>query len=128
MNEHNLEANDAINKIGDTRPWGSYYVLSDEPTHKVKRIEVKPNKRLSLQLHKKRTEHWFIVLGQCTVTKGDKEIPLKAGEHVDIPVETAHRVRNDSNELCVFIEVQTGDYFGEDDIIRLEDDYGRIES
>jgi len=109
----------------DNRPWGSYDVLEDGTTHKVKRIDVLPGKRLSYQRHEKRAEHWFIVSGQATITL-DGEIHEKGpSESVDIPRGTAHRIENKGTEPVVFIEVQHGTYFGEDDIERLEDDYGR---
>ena len=110
----------------DHRPWGFYIVLSDESDHKVKRIVVYPGKRLSLQRHRRRSEHWHIVNGEALVTLNDKEIPLKEGESVDIPFGAAHRIKNTGTENMVFIEIQQGDYFGEDDIERLEDDFGRI--
>ena len=109
----------------DIRPWGEYFVLADEITHKVKRIVVNPGQRLSLQLHHKRAEHWFAVQGAGTVTLGDTEIHFAAGAAVDIPIGIAHRVENNGTEPLVFIEVQHGTYFGEDDIVRLSDDYGR---
>ncbi len=107
------------------RPWGYYEVLADEPDHKVKRIVVKPGKRLSLQRHKRRSEHWHIVSGEGVVTLDGREIPLKPGESIDIPQGAVHRMTNMSDSEVVFIEVQRGDYFGEDDIERLEDDFGR---
>ena len=106
-------------------PWGKWEVLLDEPTYKVKRITVNPGHRLSYQKHFKRKEHWMIVQGESTVTLDDREIPLKSGEHIDIDLEVAHRIANYGSEPVVFIEIQQGSYFGEDDIIRLEDDYGR---
>jgi len=109
----------------DHRPWGFYIVLSDEPDHKVKRIVVYPGKRLSFQRHRRRSEHWHIVNGEALVTLNDKEIPLKKGESVDIPLGAAHRIKNTGTKNLVFIEIQQGDYFGEDDIERLEDDFGR---
>lgn len=107
------------------RPWGHYEVLVDEPTYKVKRIVVDPGKRLSLQLHRHRQEHWFFVQGGGLVTVGAEEWPVGAADAVDIPLGAAHRVHNRGSELLVFIEVQTGTYFGEDDIERFDDDYGR---
>lgn len=116
----------ALTRREDHRPWGYYVVLADNPDHKVKRIVVWPEKRLSLQRHKRRSEHWHIVDGKAIVTLNDNTIPLEAGESVDIPKGTAHRIQNpDPNHELVFIEVQRGDYFGEDDIERLEDDFGR---
>jgi mannose-6-phosphate isomerase len=108
------------------RPWGFYVILSDEADHKVKRIVVKPQKRLSLQLHHKRSEHWYVVSGEAEMTLGEATLPLKSGDVVDIPVETAHRVKNPGSENLVFIEIQTGSYFGEDDIVRMDDDFGRV--
>jgi mannose-6-phosphate isomerase len=110
----------------DHRPWGYYTVLSDEPDHKVKRICVFPGMRLSLQRHSRRAEHWYLVRGEAIVTIGDRELSLRPGEAVDIPCGVAHRLRNPGAMETAFIEVQTGDYFGEDDIERLSDDYGRI--
>ncbi len=110
----------------DQRPWGNYTVLDEGERFKVKRIEVLPEKRLSYQKHKRRAEHWFVVRGTAKVTLNDEEILVRTGEAIDIALGDAHRVENsDAKELLVFIETQTGDYFGEDDIERLEDDFGR---
>ena len=110
----------------DVRPWGHYEVLSDDrPDHKIKRITVQPGKRLSLQLHHRRAEHWLIVSGLARVTLGEEFFDLGPGQAIDIPVEAAHRIENIGSEPVVFIEVQQGDYFGEDDIVRLQDDFGR---
>ena len=113
------------NKIKDHRPWGYFLVLSDEPDHKVKRIVVYPGKRLSLQRHRRRAEHWYIISGEAVFTLDGREIHLKKGDSVDIPMTAAHRVMNPGKENLTIIEVQTGDYFGEDDIERIEDDFGR---
>jgi mannose-6-phosphate isomerase len=114
----------------DERPWGNYTVLDDDaPDHKVKRLVVHPGKRLSYQRHSKRSEHWFIVAGTAVVTLDGTDIALHAGESIDIPLGGAHRIANpatDGTDL-VFIEVQHGSYFGEDDIARLEDDFGRVD-
>ena len=109
----------------DERPWGSYTVLEDAPDHKVKRLEVLPGKRLSYQKHERRAEHWFVVSGNAIVTLDGEEIAVPTLGANDIPRGAAHRIANAGNDLLVFIEVQHGDYFGEDDIIRLEDDFGR---
>ena len=109
----------------DERPWGNYQVLEDAPTHKVKRITVHPGQRLSYQRHQRRAEHWYVVGGQALVTLDDGLHRLGAGEAIDIPRGSAHRVANPGSDPLVFVEVQVGDYFGEDDIERLEDDYGR---
>lgn len=113
-------------ELHDERPWGSYTILDEAKDFKVKRIEVLPEKRLSYQRHEKRAEHWFIVQGTAKVTLNGTEILVKTGESVDIAIGTAHRVENPhSTEKLVFIETQTGSYFGEDDIERLDDDFGR---
>ena len=109
----------------DHRPWGFYQVLSDEPDHKVKRIVVYPGKRLSLQRHQRRSEHWYILFGRALVTRDEDQLDLKAGEAVDIPKGVLHRIQNPGSKDLAFIEIQTGDYFGEDDIERLADDFGR---
>ncbi len=110
----------------DHRPWGFYEILSgDGGDHKVKRITVWPKKRLSLQMHKKRKEHWIVISGRALVTLGTDEIILEPSGTVDIPFGEVHRIENTGDEPLVFIEIQQGDYFGEDDIIRLEDDFGR---
>jgi mannose-6-phosphate isomerase len=109
----------------DERPWGSYTVLEDADTHKVKRIDVSPEKRLSYQRHRRRAEHWFVIAGVAEVTLDDVAHRLGAGDAIDIPCGSAHRIANVGADTLVFIEVQHGDYFGEDDIERLEDDYGR---
>ena len=109
----------------DERPWGSYEVLEDAPSHKVKRIEVRPGRRLSYQRHQRRAEHWFVVSGTAKVTIDGAEHVLTGGMAIDIPMGAAHRVANTAENELVFIEVQHGEYFGEDDIERLEDDFGR---
>ncbi len=109
----------------DERPWGNYTVLSDEDDHKVKRIVVHPGKRLSYQTHARRAEHWYVVSGTATVTLDGQDHQVGAGQAVDIAQGMAHRCANQGDEDVVFIEVQRGDYFGEDDIVRLEDDFGR---
>lgn len=101
-------------------------MIADDPDAKVKRIVVYPGKRLSLQRHRQRSEHWFILQGQGVVTLGDSTLHLRPGNSVDIPQGSLHRVENAGDENLVFIEVQTGAYLGEDDIERVEDDYGRI--
>ena len=109
----------------DRRPWGTFTVLDEGDNFKVKRIEVLPGKRLSYQKHAQRAEHWFVVQGTARVTLDDRDIEVKAGEAIDIAIGSAHRVENPSDELLVFIEVQRGAYLGEDDIVRLQDDFGR---
>ena len=120
---------DVYRKILDDResyrPWGHYENLLERDDHKVKEIIVKPGKRLSLQQHQHRAEHWTVVSGVAQVTVGEQETLLKPGQTVEIPKGAVHRIMNPGNIPLVFVEVQTGEYFGEDDIIRLEDDYGR---
>ena len=110
----------------DERPWGSYTVLDDSPSHKVKRIDVLPGRRLSYQRHAHRAEHWFIVAGTARVTLDGVDHDLEAGAAIDIARGAAHRIANPGDTPLVFVEVQHGDYFGEDDIERLEDDFGRV--
>jgi mannose-6-phosphate isomerase len=108
------------------RPWGNYTVIDDAaPDHKVKRLVVYPGKRLSYQLHHKRAEHWFLVSGTAKVTLDGAVTELVPGQSVDIPLAAAHRIANEGDADVVFIEVQHGTYFAEDDIVRLEDDFGR---
>ena len=108
------------------RPWGFYEVLADEIDHKVKRITVEPASRLSLQRHQHRKEHWFVVHGESFVTLDGKETKLSSGQAIDIPQGSLHRITNKGTQRLIYIEVQLGDYFGEDDIERVDDDYGRI--
>jgi mannose-6-phosphate isomerase len=110
----------------DHRPWGYYCVLADEPDHKVKRIVVYPSQRLSLQRHSRRAEHWYILQGEAIVTRNEEEMCLCSGQAVDLPKGAWHRIMNPGHEDLVLIEVQTGEYFGEDDIERVEDDYDRV--
>jgi len=109
------------------RPWGSYTILEDEDDCKVKRLVVKPGQVLSLQKHYKRSEHWTVVTGTAKVRVGDDEYMLNENESVHIPVETLHRLENTTDTDIALIEVQCGSYFGEDDIVRYEDIYGRIQ-
>jgi mannose-6-phosphate isomerase len=111
----------------DRRPWGTFTVLDEEDGFKVKRIEVLPSKRLSYQKHAQRAEHWVVVQGTAKVTLDDRDIVIKTGEAIDIAIGAAHRVENPGPETLVFIEVQRGEYLGEDDIVRLQDDFGRAQ-
>jgi len=108
------------------KPWGFYENLDENKSHKIKRITVYPGKRLSLQRHRKRAEHWFIVQGDAIVTLNRDDLLLNAGGSVNIAKGDIHRIKNNGGENLVFIEVQTGEYFGEDDIERFEDDFGRV--
>ena len=109
----------------DRRPWGTFTVLDEGENFKVKRIEVLPGKRLSYQKHAQRAEHWVVVQGTAKVTLDDRNLIVTTGQAIDIAIGSAHRVENPGDELLIFIEVQRGDYLGEDDIVRLQDDFGR---
>jgi len=116
------------NPIGPIRPWGRYEILFESKTCKVKRIIVKPEQRLSYQYHFKRQEAWTIIQGTATITLNGEIKDYQTGSTALIPLKAKHRVENkDSKNDLIFIEVQTGTYFGEDDIIRIEDDYNRPE-
>jgi len=116
----------AETSVSEERPWGSFTILDEGEKFKVKRLEVLPGKRLSYQRHSRRAEHWFVVQGTAKVTLNDAEILVRTGEALDIPLGAAHRIENlPGDEKLVLIETQTGDYFGEDDIERLDDDFGR---
>lgn len=117
-----------LGAFSEQRPWGSFTILDEGEGFKVKRIEVLPLKRLSYQRHSHRSEHWFIVRGKAKVTLNGEEILVGPGESIDIAAGSAHRVENsDPKTKLLFIETQTGSYFGEDDIERLEDDFGRAD-
>jgi len=108
-----------------SRPWGAYTLLEEAPGFKIKRIEVRPGAALSLQMHHRRSEHWVVVRGIARVTNGEREFDVHPDESTFIPVETRHRLENRGADPLVIIEVQCGDYLGEDDIVRFEDRYGR---
>jgi mannose-6-phosphate isomerase len=110
---------------GERRPWGSYEVLDEAGTHKVKRLSVEPGQRLSYQRHAHRAEHWFVVAGEAVVTLEGAEHRLGPGDAIDIAQGAAHRIENVGREGLVFVEVQHGTSFDEDDIERLDDDFGR---
>jgi|TARA_B110000285_G_scaffold219165_1_gene269459 mannose-6-phosphate isomerase len=107
------------------RPWGNYEVLLDSDVTKVKRITINPHKRLSYQYHHKREERWVCVEGVLTLILDGKEIQLQYGDEIHIPLGAKHRGWNNTDSKVVFIEIQTGTYFGEDDIVRIEDDWNR---
>ena len=111
--------------LKDERPWGKYEILCEEAGTKTKRIEVHPGKRFSLQKHEKRGEKWIIMTGKGTATVGTKEFAVGPGSFIDVPCGEIHRMHNTGDKPLVFIEVQFGDYLGEDDIVRFEDDFGR---
>mgnify|MGYP001978134333 CR=1 FL=1 len=108
------------------RPWGTYTILEEGINFKIKRILVKPKASLSLQMHKHRSEHWVVTKGIATVINAEKEIILGVNESTYIPAGNKHRLENKGDETIVLIEVQTGDYLGEDDIVRFDDIYGRV--
>ncbi|MBI5244268.1 MAG: phosphomannose isomerase type II C-terminal cupin domain [Elusimicrobia bacterium] len=112
-------------KKSDKRPWGGWEILAETPDYKVKRITVHPGQRLSYQKHRRRKEHWFVAKGSALATLEGRGIRLELGDSMEIPLKAAHRVANTGAEDLVLIEVALGGYLGEDDIIRLEDDYGR---
>jgi mannose-1-phosphate guanylyltransferase/mannose-6-phosphate isomerase len=107
------------------RPWGWYETVSEVAGNKVKRIRVHPGQKLSLQKHHQRAEHWVVVLGVARVTVGERVVDLVPGQHVDIAVGEVHRLANLTTDPVEIVEVQFGSYLGEDDIVRLQDDYGR---
>ncbi|MCC5638082.1 phosphomannose isomerase type II C-terminal cupin domain [Nostoc sp. CHAB 5844] len=112
----------------ELRPWGSFTVLEEGRGYKIKRIEVKPGHRLSLQMHHHRSEHWIVVSGTARVTCGEKEVLLGNNQSTYVPQCTSHRLENPGVIPLVLIEVQNGEYLGEDDIIRYQDDYARTEN
>jgi len=116
---------DRVHRKEGSRPWGFYSILADKPDHKIKRIVVLPGARLSLQRHIRREEHWFIQSGQARITLAEELVELQANQSIDIPRCGIHRIENIGTSDLVFFEIQTGDYFGEDDIERLEDDFAR---
>jgi len=107
------------------RPWGWYETVSEVSGNKVKRIRVHPGQKLSLQKHHQRAEHWVVVLGTARVTVGVRELDLVPGQHIDIAIGEVHRLANQTLDPVEIVEVQFGTYLGEDDIVRLQDDYGR---
>ena len=115
-------------KKRESRPWGSYEILTSGPGFQVKRLTVKTESRLSLQWHRHRDETWVVARGTAKVTVGDEEFTLGRGQSVFVPRNVHHRIENISSvEPLEIIEIQTGDYLGEDDIVRVEDDFGRVE-
>jgi mannose-6-phosphate isomerase len=109
----------------ELRPWGSFTILEEARGYKIKRIEVKPGHRLSLQMHHHRSEHWIVVSGTAKVVCGDEEITLASNQSTYVPQCTNHRLENPGVIPLVLIEVQNGEYLGEDDIVRFQDDYSR---
>lgn len=119
-------ANNYVRGQRDTRPWGTWEVLDCGETFCVKRIKVTPGSKLSLQLHHHRAEHWIIVKGTALVTLGEKIFTKHTDEHIFIPVDTKHRIENATESDVEFIEIQAGDNLDENDIVRLDDIYGRV--
>lgn len=111
----------------DTRPWGRWVVLDKAPQLVVKKLTVEPGKRISLQRHRFRTERWLVTQGEVAVQKGEECLTLRAGEGIMIPQNCPHRLSNESAEPVCVLEIQFGDLLSEDDIERLEDDFGRHE-
>lgn len=109
----------------ENRPWGCYEILFEDETYKVKKLIINPNKRLSLQTHEHRSEHWVVVKGTIKVRIGDNEQILTKNESAYVPRKMLHRIENEGFEESIVVETQVGDYLGEDDIVRYEDDYGR---
>lgn len=114
-----------MNHPENTRPWGRYDILESTDTHQVKRITVNPGQRLSYQRHQRREEFWVLISGRARFTLDDIDSDHSAGEVLHVPFRAKHRVASIGSEPLIFIEVQRGDYFGEDDIERFSDDYGR---
>jgi mannose-6-phosphate isomerase-like protein (cupin superfamily) len=121
-----MSQHDAVPRDSEDRPWGSWYVLDEHEGFKVKRIHVLPHSRLSYQTHAHRSEHWVVVHGTATCTLDDVESVVPTGGYVDVPQGAKHRIANAHDEELVIVEVQLGAYTGEDDIVRLQDDYGRL--
>lgn len=125
MDTHTAVVTKAAATLHEQRPWGSWEVLDTGPGYKVKRLTVDPYSRLSLQTHLHRAEHWLVVVGVATCTVGESRTRAGAGTHVFVPLGSVHRIANEQSNTLVIVEVQTGHYTGEDDIVRLQDDYGR---
>ena len=111
----------------EERPWGSFSTLEEGPGYKIKRLVVQPGQRLSLQKHRRRAEHWVVVAGTATIVRGEERLTLRQRQCTVIPRQDWHRIENHGRLPVVIIEVQHGAYLGEDDIIRRQDDYGRME-
>lgn len=123
--ETTLDGETSVAHDWEVRPWGSWHVIDVADGYKVKRIHVHPGQRLSYQTHEHRSEHWVVVSGTATCLIDGVEFVRHAGESIDVPLQAKHRLANRHDDELVIIEVQLGGYTGEDDICRLEDDYGR---
>ena len=117
-----------LNQIGKTysKPWGNYKTLLIEGNYQIKIITIEPGGKLSLQKHHHRCEHWIIVKGNLKVTKGKSEIQKKVNDYIFIEKEEVHRLENEGENIAQLVEIQYGDYLGEDDIVRIDDKYGRL--
>ena len=115
-----------VNYEKETRPWGWFLIIDEGNRYKVKKIQVNSGAKLSLQMHHHRAEHWVVVKGNAKVRVGNDELILHSNQHVYIPEGVLHRMENIGDELVEFVETQIGEYLGEDDIVRYEDDFGRI--
>jgi len=111
--------------VTEERPWGRWTVLEEGPDYKIKRLEVEPGRRMSLQMHHHRSEHWIILSGTAKVVKGSEVIYVHPRESTFVPAATRHRIENPGLLPLVIIEIANGEYLGEDDIVRIEDDYNR---
>lgn len=109
----------------EERPWGIFTVLTEGPEFKVKQITVNPGQRLSYQYHHHRQEHWIVVAGDAIITLENQEHRLATGQSIDIPLSAKHRMANTGTTPLIIIEIQRGSYLGEDDIVRIDDDFGR---
>lgn len=121
-----LDRENAPGQPSVSRPWGRYTVLEHSPGFKVKRIDVHAGASLSLQYHAHRSEHWIVVAGTLQIENGDLDLILGPGEHTYVPAGQTHRLTNPGKSVSSLIEVQCGSYLGEDDIVRLADQYGRV--
>lgn len=110
----------------EERPWGRFDVLQERPHYKLKQLQVKPGKRLSLQMHHHREEHWLVTKGKAEITVGDRTWIAEPGEYIHIPKEAKHRLANPGLELVEVIEIQMGTSFSEEDIVRFQDDFQRV--
>ena len=120
-----LRGSKSIGEI-EKRPWGNYHIIARNLGYQIKEIKVSVNSKLSLQKHNYRAEFWQIIKGKCKVTVGNKKQELNDNDHIYIPNDTFHRIENIGNDELIFIEIQLGEDIKEDDIIRIEDDYGRV--
>jgi mannose-1-phosphate guanylyltransferase/mannose-6-phosphate isomerase len=121
-----MNNNKEIKLLSEKRPWGYYKILDYNEGYQIKKLVINPNGQLSLQSHNYRNEQWYVISGNPTVTKGETVLKLKPNDTIFIEIKEKHRIENFTNEDVVIIEIQTGEYLGEDDIIRYSDAYGRI--